>query len=135
MAQIKGWNKFTDKEKKFVASFLESGNATQSYFDAGYSAPSRPRARQEAMRLKRQPHIQKYLTEFIEKRDREMIADGEEVLEYLTKVMRGEVKDAFGLDVTVSERTRAAVELAKRTVDISNKMKDDSDISISLKWD
>jgi len=50
------------------------------------------------------------------------IADGHEVMEYFTRVMRGEVKDQFGLDAPLSERTKAAQELAKRLLDnpISN---------------
>ena len=35
-------------------------------------------------------------------------------MEYLTSVMRGEAKDQFDLDASLSERTRAASELAKR---------------------
>lgn len=35
-------------------------------------------------------------------------------MEYLTAVMRGEKKDQFDLDPSLSERTRAASELAKR---------------------
>ena len=33
--------------------------------------------------------------------------------------MRGEVKDQFGLDAPLAERTKAAVELAKRKVDVA----------------
>ena len=35
--------------------------------------------------------------------------------------MRGEVKDQFGLDAPLAERTKAAVELAKRKVDVAQK--------------
>lgn len=44
----------------------------------------------------------------------ERIADAEEVLRYLTKVMRGEVKDQFDLDPTIQDRTKAAELLGKR---------------------
>ena len=47
------------------------------------------------------------------------IADAAEVMQYFTSVMRGEIKDQFGLDAPLAERTKAAVELAKRKVDIS----------------
>ena len=49
--------------------------------------------------------------------DKHRVADGQEVMEYFTKVMRGEVKDQFGLDAPLSERTKAAQELAKRLLD------------------
>lgn len=47
----------------------------------------------------------------------ELIADRDEILEYLTAVMRGEVKDQFGLDAPLSERTSAAKELKKVFID------------------
>ena len=58
-------------------------------------------------------------------------------MEYLTKVMRGELKDQFGLEASLSERTKAAQELAKRTIDIENKLKTsnktgDKEIKITL---
>ena len=40
-------------------------------------------------------------------------------MRYFTSVMRGEVKDQFGLDAPLAERTKAAVELAKRKVDVA----------------
>lgn len=49
-------------------------------------------------------------------------ADSDEVLRYLTAVMRGQVKDQFGLDAPLSERTRAAECLAKRLIDIPNRI-------------
>ena len=64
------------------------------------------------------------------------IATAQEVMEYFTKVMHGEIKDQFGLDAPLSERTRAAQELAKRTVDIDNRNKGQADakVEISLNW-
>ena len=64
------------------------------------------------------------------------IASAKDVMEYLTKVMRGEIKDQFGLDAPLSERTKAATELAKRTVDIDNRLqgKADNVVEIKLDW-
>ena len=42
------------------------------------------------------------------------IADADEVLDYLSGVMRGEIKDQFGLDASLQDRTKAAQELLKR---------------------
>ena len=57
-------------------------------------------------------------------------------MEYFTRVMNGEEKDQFGLDAPLSERTRAAQELAKRTIDLDNRMqgKADNVIQIKLDW-
>ena len=49
--------------------------------------------------------------------------------------MRGEVKDQFGLDAPLSERTAAAKELAKRVIDVE---KDAEavvpEIKVTLNW-
>lgn len=46
------------------------------------------------------------------------IASAAEIMQYFTSVMRGEISDQFGLDAPLAERTKAAVELAKRKIDI-----------------
>lgn len=67
---------------------------------------------------------------------KESVATADEVMQFFTSVMRGEVKDQFGLDATLSDRTRAAQEIAKRTVDIDNRNSGtpDQNISITLDW-
>ena len=42
------------------------------------------------------------------------IADADEVLQYLTGVMRGEIKDQFDMDASIQDRNRAAELLGKR---------------------
>ena len=63
------------------------------------------------------------------------IADSNEVMEYFTSVMRGEVKDQFGLDAPLTERTNAAKELAKRTVDVEQRKQGLADNKIEVKID
>ena len=55
-----------------------------------------------------------YIDAINERIESDKIADIEEVMQYLTSVMRGEKKDQFDLDPALSERTKAASELAKR---------------------
>lgn len=43
----------------------------------------------------------------------EGVADGTEVLTFLSDVFRGEVKDQFGLDAALSDRIKAAEDMAK----------------------
>lgn len=68
--------------------------------------------------------------------EKQTMASAQEVMEYFTAVMRGELKDQFGLDASLSDRTKAAQELAKRTVDIENreKGKADSLVEFKLNW-
>lgn len=63
------------------------------------------------------------------------VAAATEVMQYFTRVMRGEEKDQFGLDAPLSERTKAAQELAKRTVDIENRMNGVTDQKVEIKLD
>ena len=126
----------TIKEEKFVQRYLETGNGTQSIFDAGYNYKSTGVAATQANNLLKKPNVAKKIREYREKVQTAHIATAQEVMEYFTRVMKGEEKDQFGLDAPLSERTRAAQELAKRTVDLDNRMqgKADNVIEIKLDW-
>ena len=65
----------------------------------------------------------------------ESVATAEEVMQFFTSVVRGEVKDQFGLDATLSDRMRAAQEIAKRTVDIENRRAGEPDQVVAIKLD
>ena len=64
------------------------------------------------------------------------MATSEEVMDFFSRVMRGEVKDQFGLETSVADRIKAAQELAKRTIDIDNRIKGVGDpvVEIRLDW-
>lgn len=101
----------TEKQKRFCDYYLESSNATESAIKAGYSKKT---ARQTGSENLSKPYIKAYLDQRLREMDEERIAKPEEVLKYLTSVMRGEIKDQFDLDAPLQERTRAAEALAKR---------------------
>ena len=104
----------TPKQKAFADEFLKCGNQTEAAKRAGYSEKT---ARQAGAENMKKPVV----LEYIQKRQKQIedarIADITEVMQYLTSVMRGEVKDQFGLDAPLSERTRCAQELLKRNMD------------------
>ena len=52
--------------------------------------------------------------EKLEQKQNSRIASQDEVLEYLTRVMRGEEKDQFDLDASLQDRTKCAELLGKR---------------------
>lgn len=85
----------------------------------------------------RKPNVQKRIREYMEEMKKATIMTGEEVMEYFTAVARGEIKDQFGLDAPLSERTAAAKEIAKRTIDVELKKEgiEDRKIDINLNWD
>ena len=115
-------NKETEREKKakkqltqrqirFVQEFMKSNNVTQAAIRAEYSKKT---ASVQGSRLLTNVKVAEYVDAINERLESDKIADIQEVMEYLTSVMRGEAKDQFDLDASLSERTRAASELAKR---------------------
>ena len=78
--------KLTEKQKAFCENYLIDLNATQAAIRAGYSAKS---ARQAAWNLLDRPEIQAYIKSRMESKNAELIATQDEILQYLTSVMRG----------------------------------------------
>lgn len=103
--------KLTPKQKAFADYYIETGNATEAAIKAGYSKKT---ARVIGTENLTKPAIKQYIDERLAKIEDERIAKGEEVLKYLTSVMRGEEKDQFGLDASLQDRTKAAELLGKR---------------------
>lgn len=101
--------KLTPKQQAFADYYIETGNATEAARRAGYKKPN-VQGSQNLEKLS----IKSYIEERLSKIEDERIAKGEEVLQYLTKVMRGEEKDQFGLDASLQDRTKAAELLGKR---------------------
>ena len=103
--------KLTPKQKKFAVEFLISGNITDAAKKAGYSERS---ARQIGSLNLTKPNVVEYMNEILDKTKSEEVATTEEVLEFLTSVMRGDVAEQFSLDPAIADRTKAAQLLMKR---------------------
>lgn len=103
--------KLTSKQKKFALEFLISGNITDAAKKAGYSERS---ARQIGSLNLTKPNVVEYMSEILSKTKSEEVATTEEVLEFLTSVMRGNVAEQFGVDPAITDRTKAAQLLMKR---------------------
>lgn len=101
----------TPKQKAFADYYIECGNATEAAVKAGYSPDS---ARQIGTENLSKPSISEYIAERMEQQNRKRVADANEVIEFYTAVMRGEVKDQFGLDASLSDRLKAGDSLMKR---------------------
>ena len=95
----------------FVQEYMKTNNINQSAIKAGYSPKT---ASVQGSRLLSNVKVAAYINAINERLESDKIADIQEVMEYLTSVMRGEKKDQFDLDPSLSERTKAASELAKR---------------------
>lgn len=89
--------KLTEKQKRFCEEYLIDLNATQAAIRAGYSEKTAERASdwineagQKKPSSKYKPELREYIDERIESIRSERTADAQEVVEYLTSVMRGE---------------------------------------------
>lgn len=134
MLNNKNKHKLTPKQEKFINFYIETGNAAESARRAGYSSKTADNIGQENLR---KPMIREEILARTKSSREKQIATAEDVMTFFTKAMNGEIKDQFGLEATLSDRIRAGQELAKRTVDIENKMagKEDSTVHIKLDWD
>ena len=101
----------TPKQKAFVDEYLKCGNATEAAKKAGYSEQS---ARQMGTENLSKPSISEYIQERQKQIDDERIADIAEIQRFYSSVLRGEVKDQFGLDASLETRIAAGRELMKR---------------------
>ena len=119
----------TEKERIFADEYIKTTNATQSAIKAGYAEKS---ASSKGSQLLRKVKVRKYIDGVMEKRSKNTIATADEVLEYLTKVMNGKEKDAFGLDASIADRTKAAELLGKRHMLFTEKVKLDAEIEIDI---
>ena len=90
--------KLTEKQKRFADYYIETGNITEAAIKAGYSKKTARVIGQENL-LK--PAVKGYIDEKLEAMQDERTASAKEVLEFLTKSMRGEIKE----EVVVVEGT------------------------------
>ncbi len=79
--------KLTAKQQRFCDEYLIDLNATQAAIRAGYSKKT---ARQMANENMSKPYIREYIDKRLAEKESELIADQDEVLKYLTSVLRGE---------------------------------------------
>jgi len=127
--EVKG---LTIRQKSFADLYIETGNATQSYIDAGYKATKREVAEANARKLLGKYSVQKYIEDRMQELQQNSIASQEEVLQYLTKVMRGEEKDQFGLDASLQDRTKCAELLGKRYGTFVDKKEVSGDYTVEI---
>lgn len=122
-------DKMTIKQKAFCDYYIETGNATESAIMAGYSRKS---ARFVGSENLTKPYIKAYIDERLKQIESSRIAKPEEILKYLTKVMRGEEKDQFDLDAPLNERTRAAELLGKRYRLFTDKIEVEGSVGVKI---
>lgn len=121
--------KLTLKQKKFCEEYIKSGNATEAARNAGYKAKS---ARAIGAENLTKPAIADYIRRRLNELDAKMVADANEILKFYTSVMRGEVKDQFGLESSLSDRLKAADSLLKRLAATEGKPSGDTTVKVII---
>ncbi|MFM9414396.1 terminase small subunit [Peptococcus simiae] len=111
-------SKLTPKQKRFADEFIISGNKYRSLVKAGYSENY---AKSDGCRILDNPSVKAYIDDRMDDFEGETIASQEEVLSYLTSVLRGEqteqaIVNGEVIDVAVGakDRIKAAELLGKR---------------------
>ena len=111
------------RQKRFCDEYLIDCNATQAAIRAGYSPKT---AKVTGAKMLTNANLKAYIDEQLERIHNEKTADAQEVLEYLTGVMRGQhteetlqligdgVQKIADIDVSAKERLKAAELIGKR---------------------
>lgn len=112
--------KLTAKQQLFADEYIKSGNATQSAIKAGYNVKSaKVIGAQNLSKLNVKAYIDAKMAEI----ESHKIADAKEVLQYLTRVLRGKETEEIPDNVNggtikrpplIKDRTVAAREIMKR---------------------
>lgn len=103
--------KLKPKELKFAEEWLKTTNATQSAIKAGYSERT---AYSAGNRLLKKVDVKQYIDERLAEMQESSIADTNEVMQFLSSTMRGDIPDQFGLDPALNDRLKAAELLGRR---------------------
>lgn len=116
-------SKLNERQRRFADEYIISGTAYSAALKAGYSQKY---AQTHSHVLLENTRIRKYIDERLAKLKSQKIADQEEIMEFLTSVIRGEVAEPIpilsgdgkqkvvSLQPNVQTRRAAAVDLGKR---------------------
>lgn len=141
-------NKLNERQKRFADEYLIDLNTEQAAIRAGYS---KKYARGNAHKLVANSCIKAYIEKRMAEKEKELIADQDEVLKYLTSVLRGKsqsteiivegVGDGCSEARTIlkepseKDRLKAAELLGKRYGLYTDKVEADVDMELNITVD
>lgn len=141
----------TEKQKRFCDEYLIDCNATRAYKTVYQNVKSDEVARKAGSRLLTNVDVKNYIAEQMEKIHSEKTADAQEVIEYLTSVLRGEstaqeivvegtgdgCSEARTMEKAPSEKEKlkAAELLGKRYALFTDKVETDVDMDLNITID
>lgn len=126
-SEIKDYNSLTEKQKRFIDYYIETANATESAKRAGYSIKTAKNIGNENL-----TKLDFFISAKLKEKETQRIASQDEVLEYLTKVMRGEERDMFGTCASLHDRIRCAELLCKRYGTFKEKLETPTQFKVEL---
>ncbi len=141
----------TEKQKRFADEYLIDLNGTRAYKVAYPKVKNDATAAQAASRMLRNVKVKTYIDEQLEKIHNEKTADAQEVLEYLTAVMRNEQTEEVVVvegtgdgyseartmekDTSIKDRVKAAELLGKRYSLFTDKVDLNADMDLKITVD
>lgn len=141
----------TEKQKRFCDEYLIDCNATRAYKAVYQNVKSDETAKSAASRLLTNVNVKKYIDDCMEELHNEKTADAQEVIEYLTSVLRGEsiaqeivvegtgdgCSEARTMEKAPSEKEKlkAAELLGKRYALFTDKIETDVDMDLNITID
>ena len=102
--------KLTAKQQRFCDEYLACLNASEAAIKAGYSKKTARVIGQENL-LK--PALKAYIQQRMDEKEKELIADQNEVLKYLTSVIRGQSRSSVVVVENVGDYMSEAREMEK----------------------
>lgn len=136
--------KMTAKQMRFCDEYLIDLNATQAAIRAGYSKKT---AYSIGIENLKKPELKKYIESRMAEKESELIADQNEVLKYLTAVMRKQTKASVlarteeGAEIVIEkppdekECLRAAELLGKRYGLYTDRVEQEVDMELNITID
>jgi len=122
----------TEREKLCVIEWINNGfNGSKAYLKCFKNCKTEASATSAFSRMMKKEDVIEFKDRLLEELESIEIASASEVLMYLTRVMRGQEKDAFGLEPSLEERTKAAERLMKakgmfiQKVEVSNESEEE----------
>ena len=130
-----------EKQQRFADEYLIDLNATRAAIRAGYSEKT---AYSQGERLLRHVEVKAYIKEKMEERKEDAIASADEVMRYLTAVIRGQsrshvlARNDLGAEYILEkppdekERLKAAELMGKRHQLFTDKVKVDGNMPVMI---
>lgn len=106
--------KLTLKQQAFCDYYIETGNATEAAVRAGYSKKTAKVIGQENLT---KPYLRRYIDERLQQKESQRIASQDEILQFLTSVVRGEVTEQVPIVM------RTSFELPDKTPSVHDRVK------------